>query len=115
MRALFVAFICVIFISPASAQDVYFCNTLENLEVKGEKITKYKLQNFKMLVSRPSVIITGDSYFNGAKFDVDWWGDATFWNASAGDGYIAFEEPFFNFAFLAYDGITVISARCDKF
>ena len=115
MRALFLAFICMILTSPAFARDIYFCNSLENLEINEGKLTKYNLQNFKMLVTQSSITITGDSYFNGANFDVSYWGSSTFWDASDDGAHISFQEPFFHFAFVTYDGITAISARCDKF
>jgi len=117
MRSLLLVFICVFFISPASARDVYFCNALENIEIERGKLTKYQLQNFKMLVTQSRITVTGDHYFNGAKFDITWWRDKTFWNASGSSnaGHIAFEEPFFNFAFVSYDHVRAIAARCDKF
>ena len=117
MRSLVLAAICVFFISPASARDVYFCNTLENIEIESGKLTKHQLQNFKMQVTQSMITLTGDNYFNGAKFDIKWWRDETFWNASGSSnaGHIAFEEPLFHFAFVSFDHVKAIAARCDKF
>lgn len=115
MRYLFLTLIGVMLISPASAQDVYFCNSLADIRVEQDETKKFKPQNFKMLVTQSSITITGDNYFDGTKFDVDLWVAGNFWEASKSGGYIAFNEPDFNFAFLGYDTVKIITARCDKF
>ena len=50
--------------SPLWAQeDVYFCNMMENIDIKNHDMQKIELYHFKFMVTPEKIIFGSDGYF----------------------------------------------------
>ena len=101
------------------AQAVFYCNGTNLIEIKKDKATNYKTQNFKFSADSKLIKFGDGGYFSGDQMSISDWISEDFWVATDEIAMVRFHKGQFMYAASVpeLDGASglLISATCDKF
>ena len=119
VRSLFTAILITLISQQALAQAVFYCNGTNLIEIKKDKATNYKTQNFKFSADSKLIKFGDGGYFSGDQMSISDWISEDFWAATNEIAMVRFHKGQFMYAasVLEEDGASglLISATCDKF
>ena len=102
--------------SPLWAQeDVYFCNMMENIDIKNHDMQKIELYHFKFMVTPEKIIFGSDGYFEDSFINIYQHFNADEFYGGDKDSVFKFISPNFYYADIFTENVKVITATCDRF
>jgi hypothetical protein len=102
--------------SPLWAQeDVYFCNMMENIDIKNHDMQKIELYHFKFMVTPEKIIFGSDGYFEDSFINIYQHFNPDEFYGGDKDSVFKFISPNFYYADIFTENVKVITATCDRF
>ena len=116
MHRLIILLLMVSFAAPVMAAETYFCQGTTLVNWQGHEYESYKPQNFKFIEDGKKVTFGSGGYFNDSVVDIKYWAAPGTFEAETGiTRIVLWRHVDFYSASVTNDGVTVITARCDKF